>query len=103
MQRRIPYAIANYEEIVKDHYHFVDKTRFIHVVENHKAPVMLRPRRFEKSLWCSLLECDYDVNRKDRFEQLFANTDIGRNPTATRNPLSPAMSPTPSPAQVVTC
>ncbi|MEI6789207.1 MAG: AAA family ATPase [bacterium] len=85
MQRRIPYAVANYEKIVEGRYHFVDKTRFIRELENYEVPVMLRPRRFGKSLWCSILECYYDVNRKDRFEQLFANTDIGRNPTPMRN------------------
>jgi hypothetical protein len=85
MQRRIPYAVANYEKIVEGRYHFVDKTRFIRELENYEIPVMLRPRRFGKSLWCSILECYYDVNRKDRFEQLFANTDIGRNPTPAHN------------------
>ncbi len=85
MKRRIPYAVANYEEIVRDHYYFVDKTRFIHEIEQYKIPVFLRPRRFGKSLWCSLLECYYDINRKDRFEELFGNTDVGRNPTASRN------------------
>jgi len=85
MKRRIPYAVANYEEIVRDHYYFVDKTRFIHEIEDYKIPVFLRPRRFGKSLWCSILECYYDVNRKDRFEELFGKTDIGRNPTAARN------------------
>ena len=85
MKRRIPYAVANYEEIVRDQYYFVDKTRFIHEIEHYKIPVFLRPRRFGKSLWCSILECYYDVNRKERFEELFGTTDIGRNPTAARN------------------
>jgi len=77
--------VANYEEIVRDHYYFVDKTRFIHEIEDYKIPVFLRPRRFGKSLWCSILECYYDVNRRERFEELFGKTDIGRNPTAARN------------------
>jgi len=85
MKRRIPYAVANYEEIVRDHYYFVDKTRFIREIEQYKIPVFLRPRRFGKSLWCSILECYYDINRKDRFEELFGKTDIGRNPTAARS------------------
>jgi hypothetical protein len=85
MNRRIPYAVANYEEIIRDHYHFVDKTRFIPELERYKIPVFLRPRRFGKSLWCSILECYYDINRKDRFEELFGKTDIGHNPTAARN------------------
>ena len=85
MKRRIPYAVANYEEIIRDRYYFVDKTRFIHELEQYKIPVFLRPRRFGKSLWCSILECYYDVNRKERFEELFGNTDIGRNPTSACN------------------
>jgi len=84
-QKRIPYAIANYEEIVNGEYHFVDKTRFIGELEQYKVPVFLRPRRFGKSLWCSTLECYYDVNRADRFEELFGKTDIGREPTPLRN------------------
>jgi hypothetical protein len=85
MKRRIPYAVANYEEIVRDNYYFVDKTRFIRELEQYKIPVFLRPRRFGKSLWCSILECYYDVNRKDRFDELFGNTDVGRDPTPLRN------------------
>ncbi|MDZ4186312.1 MAG: AAA family ATPase [Desulfuromonadales bacterium] len=64
MQRRIPYAVANYEKIVQECYHFVDKTRFIRELELYQVPVMLRPRRFGKSLWCSILECYYDINRQ---------------------------------------
>jgi hypothetical protein len=85
MKRRIPYAVANYEEIVRDQYYFVDKTRFIREIEQYKIPVFLRPRRFGKSLWCSILECYYDINRKERFAELFGNTDIGRNPTPAHN------------------
>ena len=56
MPKKIPYAVASYEEIVRGGYHFVDKTRFIRELEDYKAPVFLRPRRFAKSLWCSILE-----------------------------------------------
>jgi hypothetical protein len=85
MTRRIPYAVANYDEIVRENYHFVDKTRFIRELELYKIPVFLRPRRFGKSLWCSILECYYDVNQADRFEELFGSTDIGRKPTGLQN------------------
>ena len=94
MQRRIPYAVANYEEIVRDRYHFVDKTAFIRDLEQYKAPVFLRPRRFGKSLWCSILECYYDVRRAERFEELFGKTAIGREPTAARNYAEDARFPT---------
>jgi hypothetical protein len=85
MPSRIPYAVANYEKIVRERYYFVDKTRYIRELENYTIPVFLRPRRFGKSLWCSILECYYDLNRRERFEELFATTDIGREPTDARN------------------
>ena len=85
MPRRIPYAVANYEEIVRRNYFFVDKTGFIRELEAYKIPVFLRPRRFGKSLWCSILECYYDLNRRERFEELFGDTDIGREATEARN------------------
>jgi len=85
MKRRIPYAVGNFEEIVEKGYYFVDKTAYLRQLEDYKVPVFLRPRRFGKSLWCSLLECYYDVNRRGRFEELFGGLDIGRAPTAERN------------------
>ena len=85
MARKIPYAVANYEEIVTGGYHFVDKTRFIRELEQYKIPIFLRPRRFGKSLWCSILECYYDINRADRFKELFGKTDIGINPTPSHS------------------
>ena len=85
MARKIPYAVANYEKIIADGFHFVDKTRFIRELEKYQIPVFLRPRRFGKSLWCSILECYYDINRVHRFEELFTGTDIGSDPTPSHN------------------
>ena len=55
--------------------------------------VFLRPKRFGKSVWCSVLAHYYDVSLKDRFLELFGETDIGRNPT----PLANAFLATPKP------
>jgi len=85
MKRRILYGVANYEEIVAKGGYFVDKTQYIEKLEMIENPVFLRPRRFGKSLWCRILECYYGVRLKDRFEELFGRTWIGRNPTPTRN------------------
>ena len=83
-RRRIPYGVMNYEELVRECY-FVDNTAYIHELENVKTPVFLRPKRFGKSVWCSVLAHYYDVNLKDRFAELFGETDIGRNPTPLAN------------------
>jgi len=85
MAKKIPYAVANYEKIINEDYYFVDKTRFIRELEKYQIPIFLRPCRFGKSLWCSILECYYDINRADRFEHLFGQTDIGRSPTPSHN------------------
>ena len=78
--RKIPYGVINWAEIVRECF-FVDNTAYIRELESCKTPVFLRPKRFGKSVVCSMLAHYYDVNLKDRFEELFGKTDIGRNPT----------------------
>ncbi len=85
MKKRVLYGVANYEEIVREHGYFVDKTEYIKKLETIKNPVFLRPRRFGKSLLCRILECYYNINQKDDFEELFGHTYIGQNPTPLRN------------------
>ena len=54
-------------------------------LEQERYAFLIRPRRFGKSLWASLLECYYDWFWADRFEATFAGTDIGRSPTEERS------------------
>ena len=83
-KKLIPYAVMNWEKLVDGHY-VVDHTRFIPELEKCQTPVFLRPKRFGKSVICSMLEHYYDVNRKDDFERLFGWSDIGKDPTKFRN------------------
>ncbi|MEA2061087.1 MAG: AAA family ATPase [Thermodesulfobacteriota bacterium] len=83
--KRILYAEANYEAIIDKNGYFVDKTKYIARLENVANPIFLRPRRFGKSLFCSMLECYYSIRHKDRFHKLFGNTFIGKNPTPLKN------------------
>ena len=83
-KRRIPYGVINWAEIVRECL-FVDNTAYIRKLENVATPIFLRPKRFGKSVVCSMLAHYYDINLKDRFDELFGNTDIGRNPTPLRN------------------
>ncbi len=85
VKRPIPYGIMNYAELVRDNAYFVDKTRFIAKLEEIHNPVFLRPRRFGKSLFCSMLHYYYDRAQEKRFEELFGHTWIGKNPTARHN------------------
>ena len=82
---RIPYGWADFEAIRLERRLYVDKTRFIRELEEERYAFLIRPRRFGKSCWVSLLEHYYDRNRTDRFETLFAGTDIWRSPTRNRH------------------
>ncbi|MBF0199907.1 MAG: AAA family ATPase [Desulfamplus sp.] len=56
MKKRILYAEASYEAIIEKNGYFVDKTDYIEKLEQIDNPVFLRPRRFGKSLLCTMLE-----------------------------------------------
>lgn len=75
----------NYAKLREDGYYFVDKSCYIAELEKYQAPVFLRPRRFGKSLFCTMLDYYYDLNETDRFESLFGDTWIGQHPTGRQN------------------
>ncbi len=87
MKRKVPYGIANYARLVQKKGYFVDKTAYIEKLEEVENPAFLRPRRFGKSLFCSILQYYYDVNCADRFDELFGHTWIGQHPTDQHNRL----------------
>lgn len=84
--KRIPYGISNFEVLREKNYIYVDKTSYIELLDRY-APYQffIRPRRFGKSLFISMLENYYDINKKDKFEELFGDLYIGKNPTEDRN------------------
>ncbi len=85
--KKLPYGISNYEELVEGGYYYVDKTKYIEKLENlpEKRIIFLRPRKFGKTLFTSILENYYDINKKEKFENLYGETYIGKNPTELRN------------------
>jgi len=84
--KRLPYGNSDFEAIISDNRYLVDKTRFIPMLEDRADYLFLiRPRRFGKSLFLSMLESYYDINRKDRFDELFGSLWIGKHPTGYRN------------------
>jgi len=83
-KRKIPYGVINWGTLARECL-FVDNTANIRVLENVATPVFLRPKRFGKSVVCSMLAHYYDANLKGRFDEFFGKTDIGRNPTPLRN------------------
>ena len=82
---RIPYGWADFRAIRLEKRLYVDKTRFLHALEEERYAFLIRPRRFGKSCWVSVLENYYDRTRADEFEAIFNGTDIGRQPTENRH------------------
>ena len=85
--RKLPNGISNYEKIVEENRIYVDKTMYIEKMEDlaDSTIMFLRPRKFGKTLFTSTLECYYDKNKADKFEELFGKTYIGGNPTPNKN------------------
>jgi hypothetical protein len=84
---QIGYGKADFRELITRGFYYVDRTRFLEVLESMGAEylIFLRPRRFGKSLWISLLQYYYGLQYKNEFEQLFGNTYIGKKPTNSKN------------------
>ncbi len=87
MKLKMPYGISNFEELITEDYYYVDKTKYIEKLESlpEKRIMFLRPRKFGKTLFTSVIENYYDKNRVEKFEKLFKNTYIGKNPTKLKN------------------
>ena len=85
-RKRIPYGMQNFEDVIKEDCYYVDKTPFIELIEeSNRYFFFIRPRRFGKTLTLSMLENYYDINKKDKFEEIFGKLYIGQNPTPEHN------------------
>jgi hypothetical protein len=83
----IPYARADFAAMMRDKCFYIDRTSFIEQLEKY-APVyamFLRPRRFGKSLFISILEHYYDIQKASDFPKLFGDLHVGRHPTPLAN------------------
>lgn len=84
--KKIPYGKCNFEDIRLQNMYYVDKSQFIREVEDSSDFFFfIRPRRFGKSLFLSMLENYYDMNRREKFDALFGDLWIGQHPTEQRN------------------
>ncbi len=84
---RLPYGVSNFTQLVENSYYYVDRTTYIAQLEQINEPYLffLRPRRFGKSLFISLLQGYYGLEYQTNFGDLFGNYAIGRNPTPLAN------------------
>ena len=80
--KQIPYGIQNFVQVITQNYYYVDKTMYIPKLEDsHNNLFCIRPRRFGKSVFLSMLHAYYDCRTKDKFQEWFGDLWIGKNPT----------------------
>jgi hypothetical protein len=85
-QLKFPYGICDFKSIIREDYVYLDRTKYIHQIENMgKSILFLRPRRFGKSLLLDTMQNYYDIAMKEEFNNLFEKLDIGKNPTDLHN------------------
>ncbi len=85
-RKRIPYGMMNFIDVREDNCYYVDKTRFIPMIEDaNKYFFYIRPRRFGKSLTVSMLHHYYNILDADHFEKWYGDLYIGQHPTPERN------------------
>ena len=82
---KIPYGEADYKTLIEENYIYVDKTMYIEKLENFKKTIYVRPRRFGKSLFTSMISYYYDIKEKDNFEELYKGKYIYDHPTEKKN------------------
>ena len=82
----IPYGVANFEQLRNENLYYVDKTMYLPLLENMSNYLFLiRPRRFGKSVFVSMMRDYYDIAKAERFDTLFNGLWIKEHPTPLKN------------------
>lgn len=81
--KQVPYGVSDFATVMSQNLYYVDKTMFLPELEKQPRNLFfIRPRRFGKSIFLSMLYSYYDCNQKENFEKLFGNLWIGQHPTS---------------------
>lgn len=80
--KQVPYGVADFATVIEQNLYYVDKTMFIPELEKQPRNLFfIRPRRFGKSIFLSMLYSYYDCTQSHKFQSLFGNLWIGQYPT----------------------
>ena len=80
--KQVPYGVTDFATVIEQNLYYVDKTMFIPELEKQPRNLFfIRPRRFGKSIFLSMLYSYYDCTQSHKFQSLFGNLWIGQHPT----------------------
>ena len=80
--KQVPYGVADFARVMNQNLYYVDKTMYLPLLEKQPSNLFfIRPRRFGKSIFLSMLYSYYDCKQKEKFQSLFGDLWIGSHPT----------------------
>ena len=83
----LPYGISDFVAIRERNLYYVDKTKYLSIMEKicPSNVFFIRPRRFGKSSFITMMKAYYDKKMVDRFDELFEGLDIHKEPTENKH------------------
>lgn len=83
--KQVPYGVSDFVTVRERNLYYVDKTMYLSLLEQQPDNLFyVRPRRFGKSLFISMLQAYYDKAMTDRFDSLFGGLWVHEHPTSLR-------------------
>lgn len=83
--KQVPYGVSDFVTVRERNLYYVDKTMYLSLLEQQPDNLFyIRPRRFGKSLFISMLQAYYDKAMSDRFDSLFGGLWVHEHPTPLR-------------------
>ena len=83
--KQVPYGVADFVSVREQNLYYVDKTMYLPLLEQQPRNLFyIRPRRFGKSLFISMMRAYYDKAAADRFDSLFGGLCVHEHPTPLR-------------------
>lgn len=84
--KQIPYGVADFVSVRERNLYYVDKTMYLKELEAQPDSLFfIRPRRFGKSLFISMMQAYYDKLMVSEFDRLFGDLWVGQHPTPLKN------------------
>ena len=83
----LPYCISDFVDIRTSNLYYVDKTKYLKLLENTcpRNVFFIRPRRFGKSSFITMMKAYYDKKMADKFDELFGGLKISEKPTENKH------------------
>ena len=81
MLKTIPIGIDDFKKLIEENFYYVDKTLAIEEVikNNNTVALFPRPRRFGKSLFISMLDNFFNIEKKESNKDLFKDLNISKS------------------------